>query len=170
MKRYRELWLTAALAAIVFSVDQGSKAWALAAFDLESLAPGERLAVLPLLNLTYTLNTGFNFGIGASDSASQQVALAALALAVSIVLAVWAARGSRRALSIGCGLVIGGALANALDRLLVGGVVDFVNVDCCGIGNPYAFNIADVAIFIGALWLALFGWSDQTREQAESRS
>ena len=45
-------------------------------------------------------------------------------------------------------------MANVLDRLIYGAVADFLNVSCCGIENPYAFNFADVAIFIGAIGLA----------------
>ena len=55
----------------------------------------------------------------------------------------------------GAGVVIGGALGNAWDRLQYGAVADFMNMSCCGIDNPYAFNIADVAIFAGAALIAL---------------
>jgi signal peptidase II len=56
---------------------------------------------------------------------------------------------------LAAGLLIGGALGNVVDRLLYGAVVDFLNMSCCGIVNPYAFNIADVEIFIGAVGVAL---------------
>ena len=56
---------------------------------------------------------------------------------------------------LAAGLLIGGALGNVVDRLLYGAVVDFLNISCCGIFNPYAFNIADVEIFIGAVGVAL---------------
>jgi len=55
------------------------------------------------------------------------------------------------------GLLIGGALGNALDRVIHGAVVDFLNMSCCGINNPYAFNVADIFIFAGAIGLAFFG-------------
>ena len=51
------------------------------------------------------------------------------------------------------GLLIGGALGNSLDRLIYGAVVDFLNMSCCGIENPFVFNLADVAIFLGAIGL-----------------
>lgn len=153
------LRITLLTALAAFMLDQGTKAWAVAAFDLDQLEQGERIAVAPLLNFTYAINEGVNFGLGASDSATQQYVLAALALAVSIGLGVWAVRGRRMALSLGCGATIGGALANALDRLLFDGVRDFINVTCCGLDNPYAFNVADVAIFAGALVIAIFAWN-----------
>ena len=54
------------------------------------------------------------------------------------------------------GLLIGGALGNVIDRLLYGAVADFINMSCCGISNPYVFNVADISIFAGALGLVLF--------------
>ena len=53
-------------------------------------------------------------------------------------------------------LVIGGALGNAIDRLLYGAVADFINITCCGLRNPYSFNLADVFIFIGLIGLLVF--------------
>jgi signal peptidase II len=52
--------------------------------------------------------------------------------------------------------VIGGALGNTLDRVMYGAVADFLNVSCCGISNPFAFNVADIGIFGGALGLLIF--------------
>ena len=54
------------------------------------------------------------------------------------------------------GAIIGGALGNVLDRVVYGAVADFLNMSCCGFTNPYAFNIADVAIFAGAIVLIIF--------------
>ena len=54
---------------------------------------------------------------------------------------------------ISAGLLVGGALANVLDRLIYGAVADFLNMSCCGITNPFSFNIADVWIFVGAVGL-----------------
>jgi len=54
------------------------------------------------------------------------------------------------------GLLIGGAAGNVIDRLVYGAVADFLNVTCCGIDNPFAFNVADISIFAGAFGLILF--------------
>ena len=54
------------------------------------------------------------------------------------------------------GLLIGGALGNVVDRVLYGYVLDFLNMSCCGINNPFVFNLADVFIFAGAIGLVLF--------------
>ena len=54
-------------------------------------------------------------------------------------------------------LVLGGAIGNALDRAIYGVVADFLNMSCCGLRNPYAFNPADIFIFAGAAGLVLLG-------------
>ncbi len=59
-------------------------------------------------------------------------------------------------MQIAAGLLIGGALGNVIDRALYGYVLDFLNMSCCGIRNPYVFNLADVFIFAGAIGLAFF--------------
>ena len=79
-------------------------------------------------------------------------------LAISAWVFLWVRRepGNRMA-QISAGILIGGALGNVIDRLIYGAVADFLNMSCCGIANPYAFNIADVAIFAGAIALVLWG-------------
>jgi signal peptidase II len=67
---------------------------------------------------------------------------------------------------LGAGLLIGGALGNVIDRLLYGAVADFLNMSCCGIRNPFSFNIADIAIFAGALALVLFSPAKPTETKA----
>jgi signal peptidase II len=57
---------------------------------------------------------------------------------------------------VSAGLLIGGALGNVVDRVLYGAVADFLNMSCCGIENPYTFNVADIAIFAGAIGLIFF--------------
>lgn len=57
---------------------------------------------------------------------------------------------------ISAGVLVGGALGNVIDRILHGAVADFLNMSCCGFTNPYAFNIADIAIFVGAVGLVVF--------------
>lgn len=160
-RRKTGLRLAVVIAGVCFGLDQLSKFWILHAVDIARTGP---LHPLPILNLVFVRNTGVNFGLFASDSQLQQQAMAALAAAVSVVLAIWAARSSSRWIHVGCGLVIGGALGNAVDRLVHGAVIDFLNVDCCGIGNPYAFNIADTTIFLGAIILAAASWRDDKPE------
>ncbi|MEO1330806.1 MAG: signal peptidase II [Pseudomonadota bacterium] len=154
-----------AIATPLYAVDQASKWWVLQELNLRALGAVE---IGPFLNFVYALNTGVNFGLFASGSPNQQLFLAGFAAAVSLALLIWSARTDRLSIALACGMVVGGALANATDRLTEGGVVDFLNVSCCGIRNPFAFNIADVAIFAGALLLAWLSWSDDHREQGST--
>ena len=102
-------------------------------------------------------NYGINFGLFSSSDGFQRWILTGFAFVVSAGVAIWMLREPPGKLGhISAGLLIGGALGNALDRLLYGAVADFLNMSCCGIDNPYAFNVADIAIFAGAMGLAFF--------------
>ena len=68
---------------------------------------------------------------------------------------------------ISAGLLIGGALGNVVDRLAYGAVADFLNMSCCGFSNPYAYNVADIAIFAGAIGLILFTGEKRPRDAAK---
>jgi signal peptidase II len=136
------------LSALVFALDQASK---LLVVDAMNLAERLRIDVWPgVFTLKMGWNRGINFGLLASDSDLARWALAGLALAISAVVAIWAVRREEPLLTLGAALLIGGALGNAVDRLRWGAVADFLNVTCCGLTNPWAFNIADIAIFGGA--------------------
>ncbi|MEL6317590.1 MAG: signal peptidase II, partial [Pseudomonadota bacterium] len=134
---------------VTFVLDQATKWVVLEVIGLRAV--GDAVTVLPILDFVLVLNHGINFGLFASGSESQAVVLAIVKIVAAAGAVIWAARTWDVLLAAGCGLLAGGALGNALDRLTVGAVVDFINFDCCGIGNPYAFNIADAAIFLGAL-------------------
>ena len=110
----------------------------------------------PFLNFVMAWNRGINFGIGSNDNDLMRWGLVALAIAICAGLLVWGRRSTGFRVPFSIGLVIGGALGNVWDRVQYGAVADFLNMSCCGLYNPYAFNIADVAIFAGALGLILF--------------
>ena len=143
----------------VFLVDQASKYVVVHALGLM-----ERLQidVIPgILSFRMAWNRGVNFGLFAGFD--MRWVLIGLALAISAAVLVWIARdGGGRMMRLSAGLLVGGALGNVIDRVLYGAVADFLNVSCCGIENPYAFNVADIAIFAGAVGLVLFG-GDKTR-------
>ncbi|MCB1355918.1 MAG: signal peptidase II [Maritimibacter sp.] len=148
----RALWITALLTLVA---DQLSKAWVVQGLDLKTLG---QIAVLPgFVEFRMAWNRGVNFGLGASGSDLMRWGLVALAVAISVWV-IWWVRHERlgtRA-QVFAGLLVGGALGNVIDRLLYGAVADFLNVSCCGIANPWSFNIADIAVFAGAIGLALF--------------
>ncbi len=139
----------------VFALDQLSK---LAVVHWLNLKVIQAIDVLPpLLNFRMGWNRGVNFGLFSNDAEAARWLLIGLALAISAFLVWWArarlTRPFHRALA---GAILGGALANALDRVLYGAVADFLNMSCCGIENPFAFNVADIAVFAGAIGLVLF--------------
>lgn len=103
------------------------------------------------LNLEYTVNIGINFGLAGEATNTRQLQLAGLALVVCFAVIVWGFRSDARWSSIIAGLFAGGGLANALERILYGGVFDYLNVSFIFYNNPFSFNIADIYIFVGAL-------------------
>ncbi|MBL3569560.1 signal peptidase II [Rhodovulum sp. BSW8] len=149
------------VAALVFLLDQASKVYVV--FHM-GLALDQRIDVWPpYLTFRMAWNRGVNFGLFAHDADLARWLLIGVSLAISAGVAIWMARGRHRpAALVSAGLLIGGALGNALDRVLYGAVADFLNMSCCGIDNPYAFNVADVAIFAGALGLVLYTGKDKT--------
>ena len=93
----------------------------------------------------------------ADDSQAARWMLIGLALAVAAYLAWWATRPERRAITaVSCGLLAGGAMGNAYDRIAYGAVADFLNMSCCGIRNPYSFNVADIFVFAGIAGMLYF--------------
>jgi len=142
-----------------FAVDQISK---YVVIHMMELARIRSIDVLPpLVNFRYGENRGINFGLFGGGSEASRWILIALAVGICIAVAIWARRNAlTRTAQISAGLLIGGALANVLDRLLYGYVLDFLNMSCCGVNNPFVFNIADIFIFAGALGLIFFTDSD----------
>lgn len=107
----------------------------------------------PYLVLTMAWNRGVNFGLFAEFD--MRWVLIGVAFAISIGVVWWLRRtGGTKWVYISGGLLLGGAMGNVIDRLLYGAVADFLNMSCCGFTNPYAFNVADISIFIGAVGLA----------------
>lgn len=139
-------------AVVVLVVDQISKWLVVEALDLRHHLVIEVWP--PYLDFVMAWNRGINFGLGASGGETMRWALIGIAVAASMALAWWTRRRGDRLMALAGGVVAGGALGNALDRVQYGAVADFLNMSCCGIDNPYAFNVADVAIFAGAAFLA----------------
>lgn len=143
---YSRLGISVAVATV--AADQVHKWWMLAIYHIEEKG---RVSVLPFLDLVYVKNLGISYGLGAGVVG--QGALAAFALVASLGLAVWLARGDmNRLTALSVGLIIGGAVGNAIDRLHLGGVADFFLLHVYG-WSWYVFNIADAAIVAGVAGL-----------------
>ena len=106
-------------------------------------------------------NKGINFGLFQGDSVMQAYLLTAVSVIISMVFFIWLRNVKSFMMHILAALVVGGALGNAIDRLLYGAVADFINVTCCGFRNPYSFNLADVFIFIGLIGLLVFKFDEK---------
>lgn len=145
--------LLSIVAASAFLLDQGSKYVVLHILNLPDHIVID--VASPFLRFVMAWNRGVNFGLMASDADLTRWALVAISLVISAVIFVWAKRRSDHWFAIGAGLVIGGAVGNAIDRIIYGAVADFLNMSCCGIVNPFSFNVADIAIFGGAALLIL---------------
>ena len=114
-----------------------------------------------VLNFYMAWNKGINFGLFEGDSVAQAYVLTAISIIISIVFFTWLRNSTSFLTQILAALVIGGALGNAIDRLLYGAVADFINITCCGLRNPYSFNLADVFIFIGLIGLLVFKFEEK---------
>ena len=88
------------------------------------------------INFYMAWNKGINFGLFEGDSVLQAYVLTTVAVLISIVFFIWLKNSTSFFLQLLASLVIGGALGNAIDRIMYGAVADFINVTCCGLRNP----------------------------------
>jgi signal peptidase II len=136
------------LAIAVIVCDQALKYWVLDVFGLP-----ERFSapVAGPFYLTMVWNKGVSFGVLNIDAEWTRWVLSAFSLGVAGALAVWAWRVDRPIVALAVGLIIGGAVGNAIDRVRLGAVTDFI--DFTRLMFPWVFNLADSAISIGSVLL-----------------
>lgn len=175
----RWLWgpfspLGVGLAVLVVGADQAHKWWMLHVYRIV-----ERLAelrgpvhVTPFLDLVYVKNLGISYGLFPfpfpPEAPQAQWLLAGFAVLAALAMAVWLARGvADRLVALSLGLIIGGAVSNAIDRLVLGGVADFFSLHAFGF-YWYVFNIADVAIVAGVGGLLYDSLSPSRNRAAKS--
>jgi signal peptidase II len=133
-----------------FAIDQAHKWWMLNVYDIALKQP---IRITLFFELVFVKNKGISYGMLAQDGHGGQWALSAFAVLTSIALWIWLVRGDmNRLMAASLGLIIGGALANALDRIVLGGVADFFHFHAYG-WSWYVFNLADVAIVAGVIGL-----------------
>ncbi|MFQ6546733.1 signal peptidase II [Aestuariibius sp. 2305UL40-4] len=153
-------------AVLAFIADQASKYYVI---HLMNLPLVNTIPVLPpLLTFRYGENRGINFGLG--DGLGPWF-LIAVAVIICVAVTIWLIRRPQPLLiRISAGLLVGGALGNVLDRVLYGYVLDFLNMSCCGINNPFVFNVADIAIFAGAIGIAFLAGDDTKKKPAKGEN
>lgn len=143
----------------VFLLDQITKLVVVHALNLKTI--GVMLIWDPFLSLRMAWNTGINFGIPLGN----KWILIALALAICVWIVWWMIREKQGTwVQISAGLVVGGALGNVVDRFFYDAVADFLNISCCGWENPWSFNVADIAIFVGALGLIILTGGEKVQD------
>ncbi len=156
------LWLSV----LVIAADQISKHWFVANLNMY-----EQIVVLPdLFSWTLAYNRGAAFSFLANEAGWQRWFFALIALAVSAVLVVWLKRLkiNETWLAIALALVLGGAIGNLYDRVVLGHVVDFILVHWKNEWYFPAFNIADSAITVGAVMLALDMFRGNTSDKSSA--
>jgi signal peptidase II len=142
--------LTLITALVTLVLDQANKWWMLWVYGI---AEKGRVEVLPFLDFVFVKNTGISYSLFDQSSYAWQLGLAAFAAFAAIALWAWNARSSTgRLMAASIGLIIGGAIGNGIDRILIGGVADFYSLHAWGF-YWYVFNIADVAIVAGVVGL-----------------
>ena len=143
------------MALLLLVADQASKWWILEGLDLPALRNLALFEAGPFgIDLTMVWNRGVTFGLLTSFGDSSYLLLAAVALAVVIALVVWLRRAESRLVAISLGAIVGGALANVIDRLRFGAVIDFIHAHI-GDWSWYVFNLADAAIVCGVAALVI---------------
>jgi signal peptidase II len=142
------LWLSLMLGLVAFAADRLHKYLQV---DVIHWPEGHIRPLLPFLDLTLVFNTGVSYGLLSSLPFFAVAAVVAVAL---VALIVWWARSSSPLVRAGLAICIGGAVSNALDRLIYPGVADFFWLHF-GDTSLFVFNLADAAITLGVCLLLL---------------
>ena len=141
--------LGALTALVTLALDQASKLYLLFGYELPLKEP---VVLAPFLELIVVWNRGISYGLFQQDSELGRWALFAVMIAAVVGLSVWMARATSRLLATSLGLIVGGAIGNAIDRVAYGAVFDFVHFHV-GSFSWYVFNVADAAIVAGVVGL-----------------
>ena len=142
-----------AVAVVACVLDQASKVYLLSVFDLAANGP---VRLGPFFDFVLTRNTGISYGLFQTQGAVGQWVLLGFKAVAVLLLWLWLANARDRLTALSLGLIVGGAVGNAIDRLAYGWVADFVFFHVSTPNwrfNWYVFNLADVAIVAGVIGL-----------------
>jgi signal peptidase II len=153
-------WLAYLTAATTVVLDQASKYWIMHELNLASLGS---VPVFGPLQLTWLENRGVSFGLFHSEANTMRWILTSFALVVAAVIAVLARNAVRPLVALAFGLMVGGAVGNAIDRIRLGAVIDFIDLQ--RLFFPWVFNVADSALTIGVILLLIDTALDKPRQQ-----
>jgi len=140
--------------AATLAADQANKLWLIFVFGIEARQP---VRLTPFFDVIYAKNPGISYSLLPALDGTQRLGLLILTLGATAFLGVWLWRASTKTAGLGLGLIVGGALGNAYDRLAYGFVADFYHFHI-GSFSWYVFNLADVAIVAGVALLIYDSW------------
>ena len=146
-----------AIPAFIVIIDQLTKYWAIAKFDVPmniceiNPRPGLEIEVSPIFDWALVCNQGVSWGLLQGDSPVKRWLLTAFAFIMCCVLIYALTKTADRLSKIAIAFIIGGAIGNGIDRALYGAVTDFINFS--NIGFRWVFNVADSAITVGVIGL-----------------
>lgn len=159
------------IACLIIGLDQLSKYWIVEkvmrpeGVDGTPFHSATRIEVMPFFDLVMAWNRGVSFGIGNTGGEWNALILSALAMVICAGMTFWLAKAETLLVQVALGGIIGGALGNVIDRARFGAVADFLDVHVAGYHWP-AFNVADSAITVGAVFLivdSLFAGRDSSK-------
>jgi signal peptidase II len=148
------------------AADQANKLWLIFIFGIEARQP-VRLA--PFFDVIYAKNPGISYSLLPAQTGTERIGLLVLTLAATGFLGFWLWRAATKTAGLGLGLIVGGALGNAYDRLVYGFVADFYHFHI-GTFSWYVFNLADVAIVFGVALLIFDSWSPAKKTREPGRA
>ncbi len=159
--------------ALVIALDQATKLWAFKQFNAPTDTckhnpyPGLEIdEFTPLFDLSLVCNQGVSFGLLNDHAVAGRIGLTVFAAIMCIVLLVWLNKERNTLLSLSLGLIIGGAVGNAIDRARYGAVTDFI--DFKDMHFKWVFNIADSAITIGVIGLFIYMFIIEPKEKKQA--
>ena len=139
------------VAALTLALDQANKLWLIDVYDIAARQP---VRLLPGFDVIFARNPGISYSLLSAHSPAARWALVGFTLAATAGIGLWLWRTTTRVVALGLGLILGGALGNAVDRFAYGWVADFYYFHV-GAFRWYVFNLADVAIVVGVALLLL---------------
>ncbi len=157
--------LYAAVLMATLLLDQATKLWLYFVVDIATRQP---IQVAPFMDIILVWNRGISYGMMQQSTETGRWALTIFKVVAAVGLTIWAWRAREKLLSTALGLIAGGAIGNAIDRVLYGAVLDFVHLHW-GRFSWYVFNVADAAIVAGVALLMYDSFASGRRAAAETK-
>ncbi|HUB64858.1 MAG TPA: signal peptidase II [Methylocella sp.] len=148
------------------AADQANKLWLIFVYGIEARQP---VRIAPFFDVIYAKNPGISYSLLPAQNGMERVGLLVLTLAATVFLGIWLWRAPTKIAGLGLGLIVGGALGNAYDRLAYGFVADFYHFHI-GSFSWYVFNIADVGIVAGVALLIYDSWGPAAKTREPGRA